>query len=59
MTDADLDETDIDEVDLLILDLAEIFAAYNVAPAQALEYITENYPVTHIALLSESNETIH
>ena len=53
-------ETEIDEVDLLILDLAEIFAAYNISPAQALEYIQENYPVTHIALLSESDtETLH
>lgn len=55
----DIDETDIDDVQLLILDLAEIFAAYNISPAQALEYITENYPVTHIALLSESDETLH
>ena len=55
----DIDETDIDDVQLLILDLAEIFAAYNISAAQALEYITENYPVTHIALLSESDETLH
>jgi hypothetical protein len=51
-------ETDIDEVDLLILDLAEIFAAFGISPSQALEFIKERYPVIHVELMSDP-DTLH
>jgi hypothetical protein len=53
-------ETEIDDVDLLFLDLAEIFIAFGISSSQALELIKERYPVIHIQLLSESDpETLH
>lgn len=54
----EIDETDIDDVQLLILDLAEIFVRYNISPVQALEYIEEHYPVMHVELMAEF-ETLH
>lgn len=53
-------ETEIDDVQLLILDLAEIFVAYGISPMQALELIQEYYPVAHLEIMSESDpDTLH
>lgn len=56
----DIDETEIDDVQLRLLELAEIFIRFNISPRQALEYIQETYTVMHIELLSESDpNTLH
>ncbi len=53
----DFNETDIDETDLLIWALAEIFCLYGVTVGQGLKVIEERLPVA-IAELRES-ETLH
>lgn len=56
----DIEETELDEVQLRLCDLAEIFILYGLSPLQALEFIKENYPVMHLELLSESDpDTLH
>lgn len=52
-------ETDIDETDLLIWDLAEIFLAYNISVMQALELIQERLPVAYVQLSESDPDTLH